>query len=127
MKEMTSILDNQKEVLAFLKSRFPFYHQSNFFLRDVQFGIRALLEKKGMKIGYTAAEAIARAFTLQLERAGIFIRVDQQTWVVNYPEFKKPAVKPPAAKPAGPAAAAPRPAARAVPPAAVPSNDPAAG
>ena len=118
MKQLTYVLDNHKEVLAFLKSRFPMYHQSNFFFRDVHFGIITLMEKKGMKVGYTVAEGIAREFVGKLEKERIFLPIDHQTWVVNYPEYRKPVVKPPAAKPAapaakpaGPAPAAPRPAA----------------
>ena len=86
------------------------YHLSNFFFRDVQYGIRMMLEEKGMKIGYTESEKAAREFVQQLERSGIFVPIDQQSWAVRYPEFKTPPVVKPAAaaKPAGPAPAVPR-------------------
>jgi len=115
------ILKNQTEVLQFLKTQFPLYHLSNFFFRDLQFGIQQMLErKKGWKVGYKEAEQTAALFAEQLERLGIFKRIDQQSWVVNYPAFKTPVVKPPsaAARPAGPAPAArpaPKPAAAAAP------------
>jgi hypothetical protein len=109
MKTTTNILDQSDEVLAFLKTRFPLYHQSNVFFRDIQYGIRAYLEKNGKKVGYTVAEEIAHAYTRKLEKDGIFHAVDHQSWVVDFPKFKTPSVKPAASpKPAGPAPAAER-------------------
>jgi hypothetical protein len=105
MKPADQILKNQQEVLTFLRSRFPMYHLSNFFFRDVEFGIRAFLEAKGVKIGYTEAQSIARQFTESLEQAKIFRPIDRQSWVVNYPEFKTVSSKPPAAAKPAPAAA----------------------
>ena len=110
MKQLAYVLDNHKEVFSFLKTRFPLYHQSNFFFRDVQYGILTMLERKGMKVGYTDAEIIAQEFVQKLEREKIFLPIDRQTWVVNYPEYRKPVVRSAAARPAGPAAAALRPA-----------------
>jgi hypothetical protein len=82
----------------------------------VQFGIQAMLEEKKMKVGYSAAERIAAAFVRRLEKERIFLPIDPQAWVVNYPEFKKPLVKRVApAKPAGSAPAVHRPAGQATP------------
>ena len=114
MKQLDYVLRNRTEVLNFLRSRFPMYHQSNFFFRDLQFGIQAMLEEKKMNVNYAAAENIARSFALKLESEKIFVRIDHQTWVVSFPEFKKPVVKP--AAPAKPAVAAkPVPSAAAAP------------
>jgi hypothetical protein len=109
MKATDYIMNNQKEVLEFLRSRFPMYHLSNFFFRDVQYGIQMMLEEKGMRVRYRVAEEIARAFVEKLEQARIFKPIDRQSWVVNYPEFKTPVSKASApAKPAAPAPAAQR-------------------
>jgi hypothetical protein len=112
MKAANGIVQHQTDVLRYLKSRFPMYHLSNFFFRDVHFGIRMMLEERGTKLGYTESEEIAHRFVEQLERSGVFTRIDQQSWVVRYPEFKTPLSKAavpsrpaPAAKPAGPAPA----------------------
>ncbi len=108
-RALTYILENQKEVLTFLKTKFPLFHLSNFFFRDLQYGIQMFLERKaGMSIRYPKAESIAKSFAAQLERENIFIRIDQQSWALNYPEFKTPVVKPAVA--AKPAPSAPRPA-----------------
>lgn len=118
MKQLSFILDNETEVLTFLKARYPLYHLSNVFFRDIQYGIQLLLERKEMAVGYTDAEKIARAFVDQLVKSIILTPIDAQSWVLNYPDFRKPPVKPaapvrpaaPAARPVGTAPAAPRPA-----------------
>jgi hypothetical protein len=120
MKQLDYILANEKEVLDFLKSRYAMYHLSNFFFRDIQYGIQTMLHGKKMSVGYVDAENIAKAFAVQLEKKKILNPIDQQSWVVNYPEFRKPAVQvvpaKTAAKPAAPAAAAPGAAKPSLPP-----------
>jgi len=101
MKESELVRQNSKEVLLFLKERYPLFHMSNVFFRDMHYGIREYLEKKGMKIGYGAAEDVAREFITELEGQKILAPVDGQTWTLHYPEFRKPQVK--AAEPAKPA------------------------
>lgn len=96
----------------FLKSRFPLYHQSNIFFRDIQYGIQLFLERKGIKAGYPESEQIAHGFISALEREGVLIAIDRQSWALMYPEFRTPSSKPaPAARPAAPAAAVALPAA----------------
>ena len=107
MKQLEYVLNNEKEVLLFLKSHYPMYHLSNFFFRDVQYGIQTMFERRGEKLSYIDSERIAQAFVEKLEKEKIFNRIDRQSWVVNYPEYKKPAVTPAApAKPAPGAAPA---------------------
>lgn len=106
MKESELVRQNSKEVLQFLKQRYPLFHSSNVFFRDLHYGVREYLEGKGMKLGYRAGEDVARDFIRELETEKILVPVDTQTWTLNYPEFKKAPVK--AAEPAKPA---PKPAA----------------
>ena len=100
-KETEEIRQHSKDVLQFLKARYPLFHQSNIFFRDVHYGVREYLEKKGMKVGYGAAEGIAREFIRDLEGQGVLIPIDRQTWTLNYPDFRTPPVKAP--EPAKPA------------------------
>ncbi len=102
MKQLEYVLNNEKEVLAFLKSQYPLYHLSNVFFRDVQYGIQKMFERQGKKVGYPDAEKIAREFVGKLEKEKILTPIDRQSWVLNYPEYKTVA-----AKPAAPAKAAP--------------------
>ena len=109
MKQLQFVLNNQKMVLDFLKSRFRMYDRSNFFFRDIQYGIQQFLKEKGMKAGYAESEAIAWAFAESLEKAKIFRPIDAQSWTVNYPEFRTPQVKAAATSQAPAAAASPSP------------------
>ncbi|MDL1892608.1 hypothetical protein FBQ87_06910 [Sphingobacteriales bacterium CHB3] len=116
MKQLDYVLNNEKEVLAFIRSHYPMYHLSNIFFRDLQYGIQKLFERRGEKLNYANAEKVARAFVEKLEKNKILNKIDSQSWVLNYPEYKKPAVtsaapaKPaPGAAPAkSPSAATPR-------------------
>ncbi len=107
MKPNEFVVENYLVVLRYLKSRFPMYHLSNFFLRDVQYGILAMFEERGVHLSYPEAERSARAFVEKLEREKIFTPVDRQTWVVRFPEFQTEPVSPSA-----PAKAAPSPVAK---------------
>ena len=98
MKETDIVRENTKEVLFFLKERYPFFHLSNVFFRDMHYGIREYLEKRGIKVGYVAAEDVTREFIKELEGQKILAPIDHQTWTLYYPEFRTPP-----AKPAGPA------------------------
>ncbi len=101
--------DNQKEFLKFLKSKFTLIHLSNLFFRDLHFGVMAYLDTNNVKLGYLESESLARSVASAFEQAKIFKKIDANTWVLNYPEFKLTPAKPAApARPAG--TAAPRPA-----------------
>lgn len=100
---------DDREVLEFLKRRYPLYHLSNVFLRDVQFGIQAMLAEGGRRVGYREAERLARGLVGRLEREGVLRPIDRQTWVLHYEPFRKAPVKP---------AATEKPAARTAPAAA---------
>lgn len=98
----------QKQFLTFLKGRFNLFHQSNVFFRDIHYGVMAYLEMNNLRTSYTLAENLTRHVLVGLEKKGILLTIDRQTFVLMYPEFKKPDVKKPAPAPsAKPAAAAP--------------------
>ena len=107
MKESELVRQNSKEVLQFLKERYPLFHLSNVFFRDLHYGVREYLEKKGVKLGYSAGEGVARDFIKELEAERILVPVDSQTWTLHYPDFRKPQAKAP--EPAKPAAKPPVP------------------
>ena len=100
------------DFLKFLKAKYHLYHLSNVFFRDIHYGVMAYLELNKIKFKYLEAEELTGKVIESLEEANILKKIDKLTWVLNYPEFKKPAVKPvapakPAANPA--ASAAPKP------------------
>lgn len=87
MKKSVTIINNQVEFLHFLKAKFPLYHLSNFFFRDLHYGIISFFEQKHLKIGYGDAEQVAREVAQHFEKQNIFKKVNQQGWVLQYPEF----------------------------------------
>jgi len=86
--EILNTLKNNDEILLkFLKAKFPVFHNSNFFFRDLQYGIRSFLEKKDIFISYKESEKLAGDIAEHFTGKGIFQRVNNQGWKVNYPEF----------------------------------------
>ena len=114
MKHTDHLPENDTETLDFLRTRYPLYHLSNVFFRDIQYGIRILLERRGVKVGYTEAERLAEEFVSRLEKKKILVPIDRQSWVLYYDDFKTKPVKRaapvPAAKPSPAAKPAERPA-----------------
>ena len=107
MKNASVVLEHRTDMLTFLKSRFPLFDQSNVFFRDIQYGIQLFLERKGIRAGYPESERIAKEFVSALEREGVFVAMDRQSWKLNYPEFRTPVTRPaPAPRPPSTAAAA---------------------
>ena len=86
-KHVDLILKEEKSLLNFLKAKFPMFNNSNFFFRDLQYGIRSFLEKKNIKVSYQEAEYLATEFGNHLEKAGLFERVNSQGWNVRIAEF----------------------------------------
>lgn len=93
MNHLAYVLANDKEILRYLKARFPIYHLSNVFFRDVHYGIMEYLRERKMPVRYPDAEKIARTFIEKLEHERILRQVDHQTWMVQYADFRTPQVK----------------------------------
>lgn len=128
MNEKLKLLtDNNKEVWTLLKSKYKLFHLSNVFFRDLHYGVMSYLQLKGVKHGYVDAERLTMQWIEALENSGLLKRIDGDAYMLNNPEFKKPAVKPAvAAKPAVPRpAGATAPAAGAAKPAATATAAPA--
>ncbi len=108
MSDVEYIVNNKAEFLQYLKSKFPLIHESNFFFRDLHYGLMSYVEEKlNKKLGYLEAEKITQAVATELEKQGILKRMDSRTWLLNYPEFALPRNAPPAKAATQPAAAQP--------------------
>ncbi len=111
MKGVTS-----EEILLYLRDEFTVIHNSNFFFRDLQYGVMSFLKLRGKKIGFDEADTIARETAGRMVAEGIFTKIDDRSWRINYPRFALPRVEkaaapaPAAAIPAASAPAAPAPA-----------------
>ena len=86
-KHLDLLRKENDSLLTFLKAKFPMFHNSNFFFRDLQYGIRSFLEKKDIIVSYTEADKLAKMIASDWESRGIFIKVNKIGWKVNYPEF----------------------------------------
>ncbi|GMU96285.1 MULTISPECIES: hypothetical protein [Ignavibacterium] len=75
-------------LLEFLRAKFPMFHNSNFFMRDLQFGIKSFFERKSIKLSYSESEELARMIAEHLKKEGVFLEINSQSWKVNYPEFE---------------------------------------
>jgi hypothetical protein len=87
-RQLNYIINNQTEVLYFLKSHYPMFHNSNVFIRDIQFGLILYFQQKGQRLRPRDAESVARGFMEHLGRSNIVRPIDQQTWMLNYTEFQ---------------------------------------
>lgn len=96
-QETQQLLVNEKSVLLnYFKSRFPLFHNSNIFFRDMQFVIQSFLELRKVHLTYSEYESITSDFLAQLENEGKVIKVSANGWKVNMPEFRTGGVPAPA-------------------------------
>ncbi|TAK60473.1 MAG: hypothetical protein EPO24_06685 [Bacteroidetes bacterium] len=94
MKTKEDIVNQKTEFLSYLKTKFMLIHNSNIFLRDLHFGLMSYIrEKNGKKIQYFDGEQLAKSICTEFEKNGIFIKIDHQSWKLNYPEFALPRVE----------------------------------
>lgn len=101
-------VEKQKEFLTFLKTRYSLFHQSNLFFRDMHYGVMAFLEMNRQPNAYTPSEDLTHRVITVYEHAGILLRIDDRSWMLNYLPFKKAPSKLPA--PAKAAVPGPKPA-----------------
>lgn len=87
MKKFLTITNNKIEFLHFIKKSFPVFHNSNLFFRDVHYSVLGFLESKNIKTNYGDSEKIAHEVTKFYEKLHFFKKLDNNTWVINYPEF----------------------------------------
>jgi len=90
-KKITAIfgdLKNDNQIfLNYLKAKFPIFHNSNFFFRDFQYGLKGYLEKKAIQITWGDIEELSKLLCDYYVSKEIFIKISNQVWKLNYPEF----------------------------------------
>ncbi len=79
--------DEYPIVLNFLKAKFPLFHNSNFFFRDFQYGLKRFFIKKEIYLTIPESEELANRVAKFLEDEQVFIKVNKIGWRLNYPEF----------------------------------------
>lgn len=89
-----SIIQNKTEFLNYMKSKFSLIHNSNIFLRDLQYGLKFYAQEKMKKnIDYLKGEELAKQIAAEFVKSGIFSAIDHQSWRLNYQEFALPKVE----------------------------------
>lgn len=87
MKDKLEYLKKNNSIfLNYMKVKYPFVHNSNVFLRDIQYGIKNFFERKEVKLSYSEVEKLADNYIRFLEESQIFIKLQNNTWKLNYPE-----------------------------------------
>ncbi|HUX61053.1 MAG TPA: hypothetical protein VMV32_07065 [Ignavibacteriaceae bacterium] len=87
MKE-NSILQNEYVLfLNYCRAKFPIFHNSKVFNKDLQYAVMKYLEKKGEKVTLPEAEVITEKLIAHLEGLGILVKINESGWKLNYPEF----------------------------------------
>lgn len=85
---MKLLKEQQNNVLLYLKSRYPLFHKSNVFYRDIQYGIKYYLENKDIKLTYSESEYIANKFIEYLITQNILKKISDNIYLLNYQDFK---------------------------------------
>lgn len=66
----------------------PVFHNSNIFLRDMQYSIQDYFQdKQGVTVRDPEAERITQEVARAFESKGIFKKVNPQGYTLNYPEL----------------------------------------
>ncbi|RPI69101.1 MAG: hypothetical protein EHM47_13760 [Ignavibacteriales bacterium] len=84
---LEKLKSEQEMFLNYLRAKFPLFHKSNFFFRDLHYGIKSYFEKKGNELSYPLAEQIAQKYAQHLEEEKIFVKINDKAWRVDFPEF----------------------------------------
>lgn len=80
----SDLVSNKSNFFKFMRERYPIFFNSNIFLRDIQYAIKTYFERKDLRISYTDAEELMKRFTSKLESEGELIRLDYNSWKVNF-------------------------------------------
>ena len=98
MKEIDFITNHKIQFLNFFRSKFPTFHNSNVFYRDIRYAAKYFLISGGFRPSDTELEAVTNALIKMMVSDGVFKGVTDGIWTLNYPEFRtakpgKPSLK----------------------------------
>ena len=82
-------IDYPYELFSYMREiHKPVFHNSNVFLRDLQYSIQDYFEdKEGKTIRDAEAQRIAQEVARAYERKGIFRKVNPQGFTLNFPDL----------------------------------------
>jgi hypothetical protein len=90
--DIPDIIGRERELFTFMKANgFPVFHQSNIFLRDIQYGVRDFCRTTFKKdIGTRKSDALAEKIIRDLESKGVLQRFTDGVWILQMQEFVNP-------------------------------------
>jgi hypothetical protein len=83
----SQIVNEEHVFLGYLRSKFPFFHKSNFFFRDLEYGLKTFLEKKDVKLSTAETLELTKKLGSYFEEKDYLRKINDGVWVVNIPEF----------------------------------------
>lgn len=90
MNNLNELLTNKEIFFNFMKEKYPIFHNSNIFFRDILYAIKNYFERKNNFLTYAQCEKLAFEFTNSLSDAGDLRKVGNNAWKVNF--FLNPVV-----------------------------------
>lgn len=84
MIHLEELKNNQEIFFNFMKEKYPIFYNSNIFERDLQYAIKQYFEKKDIFITYPHAEKLMKEFSSYLEQNGDLLRLNFNSWKVNF-------------------------------------------
>ncbi len=88
MKEIDFVKSNKKNFLEYFHSKFPSFHMSNVFYRDIRYALKYYLNSKNFKPSDAELEGISRALIREMVADGILKPVSDGVWTLNYSDYR---------------------------------------
>lgn len=67
-----------------MKEKYNMHHNSNLFLRDIQYAIQNYFLQKDKRIKYSLIEKTAEEFINKMEQEGDLKKMSPNAWKVNF-------------------------------------------
>ena len=90
--ELRTLISNYSDFLYFYKNSFPnsIFHNSNIYHRDIQYVLTRYIQKKENKtLSVFKSENMAFGIEDELMKKGVFKKISDRSWTLNYPDFRK--------------------------------------
>ena len=88
MKEIEFIRKNKTRFLDYFRTKFPTFHLSNVFYRDLRYALKYYLNSNNFKLSDAELEDVLNTLIKEMVSEGIFKPVSIGVWTLNYPDFR---------------------------------------
>lgn len=88
MKEIDFVVQHKAQFLGYFRSKFPIFHNSNVFYRDLRYALKYFLISGGFRLSDAELEDVLAALIKVLVSDGTLKSISSGVWCLNYPEFR---------------------------------------